>query len=42
MFIKEKEIVKEYNLERYFSKADRPIRTATKDAKRSNGLPHQR
>ena len=39
VLIKEKEIVKKYNLERYFSKADRPIRTATKEAKRSNGLP---
>lgn len=39
VLIKEKEIVKKYNLERYFSKADCPITTAIKEAKRSNGLP---
>lgn len=39
ILIKEKEIVKKYNLERYFSKADSPIRKATKEPTRPNGLP---
>jgi len=39
ILIKEKEIVKKYNLERYFSKADRPTRKTTSEIKRANGLP---
>lgn len=39
VFIKEKEIVKKYNLERYFSKADRPTRKDKSSVKRTSGLP---